>query len=132
MATPHVEALQRMRQVFGSREQHLLWQLSWYAEHENVTFDATFYDREPILEVTLDRDFAREFLASLGGRGGRAAELLTRVAFSDGTAVSVDRIWTINYMPRELDLTAIDLAQGETCRRWRRDSSRNNSRHLSL
>jgi len=106
----------RPRQIFGSREQHLLWQLSWYAEHEDVTFDVTFYSREPILEVTLDKDFTRKFVASLmfGKTATRTAELLTQVAFSDGTTVSVRDIWTFNYMPRELDLTTVDLAEGET------------------
>jgi hypothetical protein len=39
-------------------------------------------------------------------------QLLCRLAFSDGTTVDASEVWTINFMPPNLDTTNIDLAQG--------------------
>jgi hypothetical protein len=96
------------------REQFIFWQLSWFAEHESVTFDVTFYDHEPILEVTLAKSFARKLISTLLYGANNLAKLLKHVAFSDGTITDFRNIWTLNYMPREFDLTSVDLTKGET------------------
>jgi hypothetical protein len=35
------------------------------------------------------------------------------VKFSDGTVVNAGEIWMFNYMPDDLDISDIDLTQGE-------------------
>jgi hypothetical protein len=105
--TELTEALSRCEEIFGSRFEHLLWQIGWYVEHAHQRFDVTFYDREPLLEVTLAKDFAHEW------RPWRREALINRIAFSDGTVVSAAEIWTLNYMPHDLDITGVDLAEGE-------------------
>src|SRR5262249_8867617 len=80
-------------------------------------FDATFYDREPLLDVTLEKKWSGEFLHEWRQR--HLLELLKNVTFSDGTSVHVDEIWTLNYMPSEgisvaeLDGADINEAQGK-------------------
>src|SRR5262249_49849020 len=51
-------ARQRMNDIFPTRIDHLLFQLQHFAE-TGQKFDVTFYDREPILDVSLNREFAR-------------------------------------------------------------------------
>ena len=46
------EAKRRLYEQFPTRERFMLWQLAHYAS-TGQTFDATFYGREPSLEVTL-------------------------------------------------------------------------------
>jgi hypothetical protein len=43
----------------------------------------------------------------------RVKKLLRSVAFADGTTVDVSEIWTINYMPANLDITGIDRSQSQ-------------------
>jgi hypothetical protein len=102
----------RLDEIFGSRFGHLLWQLTHYAR-TGQSFDAVFFDREPILDVTLDDIFASKFLDD--ARSLR--RLCKRVKFSDGTIAPIDAIWLFNYMPRDgIDNAAldnVDLAQAE-------------------
>jgi hypothetical protein len=108
-----VEARRRLEELFPTRESHLLWQLAHYAE-TGQRFDATFYDREPSLGVTLAQEFAYEFMAALNyGRDGQLQQLCRRIRFSDGTNINLNGIWTLNYMPRNLDISDVDLSQGE-------------------
>jgi hypothetical protein len=106
---------EQILQKMGGREGHLLWQLEWYAEHPHTMFDATFYDREPILEVTLAKNFARALCAAF--MYDKSVEcikqLLQHVAFSNGTMVDWTRIWTLNYMPSNLDIANVDLSEAE-------------------
>jgi hypothetical protein len=101
--------------LFGNHDNHLFWQLTYYAEHPRQRFDATFYDREPLLEVTLDGRWASEVLATRVYDAGewRLRELLKSVTFSDGTIVPFESIWTLNFMPPHLDTNDVDLSQGE-------------------
>jgi hypothetical protein len=85
--------------------------LHWYAEHPFTRFDATFYKREPILEVTLNKSYARNLCAAEEPR--RLKELLDHVQFSDGTVVKASEIWTLNFIPDGLDVNGIDLARAE-------------------
>jgi hypothetical protein len=113
MDVSFTEARRRVNDVFPTREQHLLWQLTHYAM-TGQAFDATFYDREPILEVTLAPDFAREFSRAVSlERHKRLARLLREIRFSDGSTASVADIWTLNYMPHELVISDVDLSAGE-------------------
>jgi hypothetical protein len=100
---------------FGSRESHLFWQLTWYAEHPHAQVDVTFGNREPILEVTLDKRYARNLCAALMYDQGtdRLKELLDRVQFSDGTVARMSEIWTLNYMPDDLDISDVDMTRAE-------------------
>jgi hypothetical protein len=109
------EHLERVLREMGSHTQHLLWQLGWYVEHPHTAFDVTFYSREPILEVTLAKSFARNFCAAMMFDQGvpRMKQLLRGVTFSDGTIVDASEIWTLNFMPDNLDTTDVDLAQSE-------------------
>jgi hypothetical protein len=112
----HQEALRRMEDIFGSRLNHMLWQLAHYAEHEQAAFDVTFYGREPLLEVTLDKEFSHALRrwCLFDGGAGKLKDLCERIAFSDGTIVDISDIWTINYVPPDLDTAAVtDLSKGE-------------------
>ena len=61
-------ARRRMDELFpGGRLEHLLWQLHHYA-CTLQSFDVTFYEREPLLEVKLSESFARDFLAATAAR----------------------------------------------------------------
>src|SRR5262249_172207 len=78
-------------------------------------FDVTFYQREPILDVRLDRDFAREFMTALGCWKRhefvrRLQPLIQCIVFSDGTKTHVDDIWTITYMPDGITIARLDGA----------------------
>lgn len=107
------EALRRLDEIFPSRECRLLWQLAHFAS-TGQTFDATFYGREPSLEVTLAQEFAYEFLDAMAGqRMDDIGCLCRRVRFSDGSSISLAGIWTLNYMPRGLDISGVDLSPGE-------------------
>jgi hypothetical protein len=112
---------QRMDTLFPTRLSHMMFQLEHYARTLQK-FDVTFYQREPILDVQLDRDFAHEFVAaSTCWRRNeyvrRLQALIQRVVFSDGTKVHVDDIWTINYMPSDgitiVQLDSADIAEAE-------------------
>lgn len=110
---PH-DNWERACELFGDHDNHILWQLTHYAEHPQQMLDATFYDREPILEVTIDERWAREVLATrVYGGEWRLRALLKSVAFSDGTGVPFESIWGLNFMPPDLDITNVDLAAGE-------------------
>ena len=92
----------------------LLWQIQWYAEHPHTKLDVTFYSREPILEVTLDKHFASELCKALLYDKGTEClkDLFSCVRFSDGTVAAVTDIWTLNYMPDNLNTAGTDLSQG--------------------
>ena len=51
----------RAQATFGSLFEHQLFQIGWYANHPHQRFDVTFYNREPLIEVTLSEDFARRW-----------------------------------------------------------------------
>ena len=51
--------LDRIEEIVGNRIENLFWQLHWFAEHPFTRFDVTFYKREPILEVTLNKSYTR-------------------------------------------------------------------------
>jgi len=118
------DARRRLDELFPSKFSHTMFQLEYYAgTHQK--FDVSFYQREPILDVCLERDFAHELLAVLnrphmlmrrpGAR--RLSALLKRIVFSDGATAHIDDIWTINHMPPDrLTIAALDsadLAQAE-------------------
>jgi hypothetical protein len=131
----------RMMEMFGSREGHLLWQLE-QAARTGDPFDVTFYNREPILDVTLDSRFASRFIKArerddvamgYGGKPSHIFPLLREIAFSDGSIVDVADIWTMNWMPPGIAAhEAADLADaepraglnGETCREMLRNTYR--------
>jgi len=96
-----------------NREHHLLWQLEHFARTGQI-FDVTFLGREPSLEVTLTQEFAFEFLETLSwGRPEQLARLCRQIRFSDGSTIGLVGIWTLNYMPRDLDISGVDLSEGE-------------------
>jgi hypothetical protein len=118
--------------------EYLFRQLHWYAEHPFTRFDATFYKREPILEVTLNKSYARNLCAALryDQEPRRLKELLDHVQFCDSTVVKASEIWMLNFIPDGLDVNGIDLARaeevigfgGETLREIIRDTYRCRSR----
>ena len=109
------EIVNQLQRTFGNRANHLFMQLSWYAEHPHTQFDATFSNREPILEVTLDKSYARNLCTALVYDQGipRLKELFDHVRFSDGTAARMSEIWTLNYMPDDLDVSDVDMTRAE-------------------
>ena len=57
--------LDRIEEIVGNRTENLFWQLHWFAEHPFTRFDVTFHKREPILEVTVNKSYARNLCAAL-------------------------------------------------------------------
>jgi hypothetical protein len=113
-----------------------MWQLRHYAQTMQ-RFDATFHNREPILDVTFDKGFARALNAALRDKDAiRTALLLECVTFSDDTVANIDAIWTISYMPpggvtiAQMEAANTEEAearfgpQGETVREMIRNSYR--------
>ena len=107
-------AHERMTEVFGDRMGMLVWELHHYARAMQA-FDVTFYEREPILNVTLNKTWARSFCSAFlsDQSGRRVAKLLCRITFSDDSIAGLQEIWTLNYMPADLDTADVDLARGE-------------------
>ena len=92
---------------------HILGQLMFYAEHPATMFDATFYRREPLLEVRLDADYAHNLFIGMVGDDARAIACLKAVRLSTGTCVHMNEIWGLFYMPPNIDIRDIDLGKGE-------------------
>jgi hypothetical protein len=107
-------AHERMTEIFGNRMGMLVWELQHHARTMQA-FDVTFYEREPILDVTLSDAWARGFCSAFlsDQNGQRAAKLLCQITFSDGSTAGLNEIWTLNYMPADLDTDGVDLARGE-------------------
>jgi len=110
-------ARQQMNAFFPSQSSYLLLQLQHYAQTMQ-RFDVTFLDREPILDVHLNREFARQLNVALRAKNAKLiAKLLGRLHLSDGTTVNVDAIWTINYMPpggvTVAQMEGVDIAEAE-------------------
>ena len=93
---------------------HVLEHLIFYAEHQS-TFDVTFHDREPIIEVQLTRGFAHKLWAAFAYDKGLECikDLLANVEFSDGTRVNAHDIWTFVWIPKNLDARNADLSEGD-------------------
>jgi hypothetical protein len=78
-------------------------------------FDVTFYDREPLLDVKLDQRWAmRLTILLMSDAEVEQIQAFCRcVVLSDGTTVPFAAIWTINYMPEDLDTRNVNLVGGE-------------------
>jgi hypothetical protein len=108
------DAMQRLIDKFGSRESFIGHQLVMLSQFGQPA-DITFYNRDPILNVTVDPQLA---LALAYGAGPeKLKEKLEGVRFSDGTVGSLTEIWTINPMPKngftEEELMGVDLGQAD-------------------
>jgi hypothetical protein len=111
--TAEIKDWEGIHAELSNHDNQISRQLIHYAQHLQA-FDATFYDGEPILEITLDKNWARDFLLSSAlGDAAQLARLLDGVTFSDGTSVRFGNIWTLNYMPPDIDIRGVDLARGE-------------------
>ena len=85
--------------------------------------DVTFRDREPLLNVTIDKRVAAA--ADAAADGGllsgihriRLSRLLNNIGFSDGSRARVQEIWTIHPLPAEgLSeelLASVNLSDGD-------------------
>lgn len=77
--------------------------------------DITFYNRKPLINVTIDQQVALAIMYGAGHR--KLAELLSNVKLSNGESVNIDQIWTVHPMPKEgfsdEELASLDLARGE-------------------
>jgi hypothetical protein len=122
------------KQLETERSRRLFWQLSWYAQHDRTTFEATFSNREPILEVTLDQGFAREFSMALmhGADAPEIKNLLEHVTSSDDTVFRMSEIRALNYMPNDLNVSSVDMAHAEEIIGLGGRRARNHPQHLSL
>src|SRR5262249_4003924 len=87
------QARQPVNEIFPARIDHLLFQLQFFAENMQK-FDVAFLDREPVIDASLNREFARTFNTALEHwKSDKLARLLQRIHFSDGTVASIDDIW---------------------------------------
>jgi len=111
------DARQRLLALFPTRLDHMTFQLQHYAQTMQ-RFDVTFLGREPVLDVHLNKEFARQLNVALRAKNAKLiAKLLGRLHLSDGTTVNVDAIWTINYMPpggvTVAQMESADVAEAE-------------------
>jgi len=107
------EARAAFQHDFQTREAFLLWQIGWYCTHDQTRFDVTFYDREPLLAVTFDHQWAKQFrLLILDRKLSNLPKLLKAIKFSDGSPAHINDVWTFNYMPDDLDMANVDLSAG--------------------
>ena len=114
--TQHIapqEAIKRLEQHFGSREEMLTHTLAMLSASGQPT-DVTFYRRRPLLDVKVSTKIGA---ARLYGLESHLPRLLKRIEFSNGAVVSLGEIWTINPMPMggfsAEELASVDLSQGE-------------------
>jgi hypothetical protein len=89
-----------MAEHWPTHASHVFDMLMFQAQRD-LPFDVTFVDREPILEVRLDANCARQLSSILTHRGGvkPLAAALNALKFSDGTTASFSSIWGIHPMP---------------------------------
>src|SRR5689334_14572479 len=91
------EAHRRFKEMFPTRESHLMWQVVTHSE-TGQPCDVTFYERKPILDVKIDQQIALALMYGAGAQ--KLQEMLGRIKFTDGSRASVMEIWTINPMPK--------------------------------
>lgn len=107
------EAMSRLQQHFGSREEMLTRTLTMLSMSGQPT-DITFFRQKPILDVRVSTKLGA---ARLYGLEKKLPHLLRCIAFSNGAVASLDEIWNIHPMPlgglSQEELDAVDLAQGE-------------------
>jgi hypothetical protein len=107
------EAMKRLEQHFGSREEMLTHTLTLLSTSGQPA-DITFYRRKPILDVRVSTKIGA---ARIYGLEGRLPRLLRRIEFSNRTVANLDEIWTVNPMPiggfSQAELDAVDLTEGE-------------------
>src|SRR5262245_46453542 len=81
-------ARERLDAIFPKPFSHLMFQLQHYAQTMQ-RFDVTFYDREPRLDVTLGKNFARALIAAIYAKNAtQIALLLENVAFDTGGRIN--------------------------------------------
>ena len=106
--------MKRITDKFGSREAALGYQLVLLSQFGQPA-DITFFNRDPIIDVTVDPQLALALAYGAGPK--KLKEKLERVKFSDGTVASLMEIWTVNPMPKggftDAELDAVDLAEAE-------------------
>jgi len=94
------DARRRVSEVFPTQIDLLVSQLQHLAGNMQ-SCDVTFRDRAPILDVKLNREFARTFITALRHwKPANFAKLLQRIHFSDGTITPIDSIWIVVPLPR--------------------------------
>lgn len=107
------EAISRLEQHFGSREEMLTHTLTTLSISGQPA-DITFYRRKPILDVRVSTKLGA---ARLYGLEKQLPRLLRYIEFSNGTIACLNEIWTVNPMPMDgftqAELDAVDLAQGK-------------------
>ncbi len=107
-------AMNRLLEIFGSREGHLGYQLI-HLSTSGQPCDVTFFKRKPILNVRVDQQLGLAIMYGAGAR--KLQEMLERIKFSDGTVASFGEIWTVNPMPKggftDEELSAVNLAEAE-------------------
>jgi hypothetical protein len=131
----HAEARRRIGELFPCPAGHLMFKLAFFAMHGQA-FDVTFPHREPLLEVTLAPAFARRITRTMErpfsdprlyslmgnllfehpqnwGLADRLIKLCRQVELTDGTILDLTEVWILNYMPRDLDISDVDLSEGE-------------------
>jgi len=125
--------LKKLEERFGSREgmlMHLLLDLSMSGQ----PCDITFPDREPMLDVVVDQQL---YLAIAYGAGAKKMlDKMRNIRLSNGQVISIEKIWTVNPMPKggfgPHELKAVDMTlaeepsgpDGETLRQMIRETYR--------
>ncbi len=107
------EAIKRLEQNIGSREEMLAYSLTMLSTSGQPT-DVTFYKRKPLLDVKVSTKIGA---ARFYGLENYLPRLLKRIEFSNGAVAGLGEIWTINPMPKggfsAEELACVDLSKGE-------------------
>jgi hypothetical protein len=124
-------AIKKLEDQFGGRLGLLVSQIVTLSA-TGQPCDVTFYDRKPALSVTILPAINAALMYGVGTE--KLAEMLQRIELSNGMAINLVEIWTINHLPKdgltEEQLAAVDLADaeekvgpaGETLRKMIRDT----------
>src|SRR5688572_6834880 len=106
------EAIKKIQEQFGSREQFLAQQLITLSM-TGQPCDVTFYKRGPILDVEIDPQL--NLALAYGAGAAKLLEKLKNIKLSNGEEISIEDIWVVNPMPKggisEAELAAVDLAE---------------------
>lgn len=108
------EAMKIIEEQFGSRLAFLGYQVVMLSM-TGQPCDVTFYKRKPALDVTINQQI--NIALMYGAGANKLKEMLENIKLSNGEAVSLGEIWTLNPMPKsgftEAELAAVNLAEAE-------------------
>ncbi len=103
-----------MEKIFGLRIGFLGHQILTLSMTSQLC-DVTFYNKPPAIDIRIDQQINIALMYGAGAK--KLKEMLDNIKLSNGDAVSISEIWTINPMPQGgfsgEELAAVDLRKAE-------------------